>query len=874
MTRPIAWLGLFLSVLPPVARALDGGSWSDRFYGNAPDGGVATMIVYDDALYIGGNFASIGPTLARRVAKFDGAVWSPLGAGTDGQVLVLAEYRSDLIAGGTFHEAGGAPASGIARWDGREWHPLAEGTDSSVRSLVEFDGDLIAGGTFQSAGGVAASRVARWDGAAWHAMGEGFAYTVSGLAVYRGELYAGSVGYIEEPDDSRLVACIWRWNGIAWTPVSTVPEYGIIGGDAPGVTSLRVLDDRLYAIGQYMMVDDGVGDLCYWDGTRWTGLPWGYTDSRWEDQYAAVLLPYEGHLVLGGCFWGPGEGDSHSLAVFEDSGWAPFPGGGVYGYTDQECYPVRVLAEFRGSLYVAGGFLGVGDQPIPMLARWDGVQWNEVAPWGQGIIGDVLTLAYWDGRLVAGGRFVQAAGLSARHIAILEDGGWQPMGPGLDGEVAAVVPFDGGLAAGGRFTRSGEQPVRRVAFWDGSSWGTLGSGIEGNSVNALAVHHGALVAGGRFTTAGQTAARNMARWDGANWGPMGPGLDGNVFALEVHEGNLFAAGDFTGHVARWDPEGDRWLVDGQGLTLRMQSLQSTPDGLYAAGQPGFWRHTGTGWMKIDMPHGIVNCIGAHKGDLIAGGRFVLPLHEENLGLIRWDGSAWTAVAGGPRPRPYAMTTNGFDLAVGGSFWSTGEVAAWGVALYEEEEPATAPLSFLATRFDASVAISCEMARGAEALTYLLYREAAGHERTRVSSAPLTGRRQYEVVDSLPPWETCDYWVEQISCQGDHIAWFGPANAAASSELWPFVDLRILPDPSPGPVSVAFNLTRPVRMKLDLFDVLGRTVAVLQDGMLGPCACQIDWDGRTADGRRLSDGVYWVALRTGGGSQVRKLVRVH
>lgn len=61
---------------------------------------------------------------ALRIARWDGAAWSPLGSGMNGAVLALSLFDDGsgqgprIHAGGSFTTAGGVEASHIASWDG------------------------------------------------------------------------------------------------------------------------------------------------------------------------------------------------------------------------------------------------------------------------------------------------------------------------------------------------------------------------------------------------------------------------------------------------------------------------------------------------------------------------------------------------------------------------------------------------------------------------------------------------------------------------------------------------------------------------------------------------------------------------------------
>ena len=83
-----------------------------------------------------------------------------------------------------------------------------------------------------------------------------------------------------------------------------------------------------------------------------------------------------------------------------------------------------------------------------------------------------------------------------------------------------------------------------------------------------------LVIGGKFRVAGNVLANGIAAWDGKHWHSFGSAITDSDFfevnALEVYQGDLYAAGWFDGvdglpisHIARWD--GTHWLAVGEGV---------------------------------------------------------------------------------------------------------------------------------------------------------------------------------------------------------------------------------------------------------------------------------------------------------------------
>src|SRR5262245_52326581 len=158
---------------------------------------------YRGELIAGGDFQSAGDVNANGVARFDGQDWHALGTGIHladpdawyfPDIDALAVYNDELYVGGNFSFAGDVTVHHIARWNGdtETWSDVGGGISGgevpTVHSMVVYQGDLIAAGDFDFAGGTPAFNIARWDGTQWHAMGAGVG-VAGGMAEFNGDLY-------------------------------------------------------------------------------------------------------------------------------------------------------------------------------------------------------------------------------------------------------------------------------------------------------------------------------------------------------------------------------------------------------------------------------------------------------------------------------------------------------------------------------------------------------------------------------------------------------------------------------------------------------------------------------------------------------------
>ncbi len=673
-----------------------GGQWSQSFALPGINGTANASVVFNDgtgdALYVGGQFAVAGDTLAANIAKWNGTTWSAVGAGIDGEVFALKVFDSGegpkLYAGGSFTTAGGVSAKNIAQWDGTNWLPLRIGVAGTVRALEVFDdggGDeaLYVGGSFATADGRSANNIAQWDGASWSSVGLGVNGTISTLEVFDEGTTSSLIaaGFFNTAGDV-LATKIARWDGSTWSPVGT--------GVNSNINALATFDDgtgpALYAGGQFAMAGGIVANrVAKWDGSSWSEVGMGIN------------------------------GTVNTFSIFDD-------GGGP-------------------ALYAGGSFNTAGNESIDRIAKWDGTTWSAL---GTGIIGVPRTLAtYDDGQgpaLYAGGDIVSAGEIGINNITKWNGSSWAALGSGprysgTDGQVSAFEVFDDGggeaLYAGGFFTNTGNAYARNISKWNGASWSNLDAGLNG-SVRAFTVYDFGqgpqLFAGGIFTFAGSIPVDRLARWNGSTWKATGTGMNGWVYALTVFdEGDgvaLFAGGTFRSAgntdalgIAKWNWI-DWWSL-GTGVDIpNVRAFAVFDDGsgpaLYAGGS--FWiagsitvrsiaRWDGSSWSALSgsfgtgLNHAVYALEVFDDGTgpaLHVGGEFTSAGATPANYIARWDGSEWSSVGSAPvgagtNDIVYALRTfddgTGMALYAGGDFTSAGgnstnHIAKWDGASWQ------------------------------------------------------------------------------------------------------------------------------------------------------------------------------------------------
>ena len=113
----------------------------------------------------------------------------------------------------------------------------------------------------------------------------------------------------------------------------------------------------------------------------------------------------------------------------------------------------------------------------------------------------------------------------------------------------------------------------------------------------------------------------------------------------------------------------------------------------------------------------------------------------------------------------------------------------------------------------------------------------------------------EVRDSLMKL-TMDFLLEGSTGQGT------PENFRLSQNY---------PNPFNPDTRIEFKLFESGNTKLIIYDIMGRTVAIFENGELPSGKHYVDWDGTDNTGRRVSSGVYFYQLKGEGFTESKKMV---
>lgn len=434
---------------------------------------------FNDFIYIGGYFTSIGANTYNKVVRWEiqAGLYNDMATGvteSTATVRAIGGYNGGAFVGGDFVNVSGGFARRVANWDQGfdAWSTLGTGDANGVRmgnpniEAVTVVGDNVyIGGFFNEVAGMQASNFAAWN-----------KNTDTWTTTFNGEI--GLDGQVRDlnNDGSNVIVggsfsdaggntaadYLALWNGSTW---------GTIGGTtAPNGQVLAIeRNGTEYWVTGYFGSIGGIGasQVAYYNGASWQalgpGIPGGEVNAVKYDavndllyvggQFNTVInASNPGNLIAQ---WNPGLGT-----------WAAMP-----GLTDQSgsftnyahIYDIEVI---NGNVYAGGFFTANGDGQNTYVAEWDGANWTPI----YSVSGNTVRALESTGTdLFLTGGFQIEGVLEADYVAKYNTltSTITPLGTGLNGTVSDLwVDNAGDLFLGGYFNQAGGTESIRLAVWD------------------------------------------------------------------------------------------------------------------------------------------------------------------------------------------------------------------------------------------------------------------------------------------------------------------------------------------------------------------------------------------------------------------------
>lgn len=563
-----------------LVRLFNDGNIEPGFVGEANGVVHALELESDGGMFIGGNYTIVNGQTRNRIARLhaNGTLdegFDPVDGPNRTVYDLVSQSDGKIIVGGTFTSIGGQSKSYLSRLNANGLVDTAYAgvLNGAVHALrFQPDGRLLAGGGFTIVNDVSSNRLTRLQSNGeidpTFEMGEGPNAIVRSLSI--------------QPDGNIMVGGDFKeFSGLNRNYVTRVQGLSVAGGGEIEFAMARyqVIEDQLSAVinlhrsgntGNVVTIDyetsngtANAGDYTSRSGTlvfeagekeKTFTIPLRADTSLEDDESVNLTLSNpSGGAVLGArrsaVLWI--ENDDSVIGIGSvDAGFSS-------GATSGIVYSVAAQAD--GKVVVGGGFLVAGGLSRQRVARFNSNgSIDESFNPNASVSGTVHAIAIQsDGRILIGGNFLKVNGEARGYLARLRadgtlDSSFNPPG-GANGVVydLALEP-DGDIVVSGSFTMfNGENRGYIVRlFSDGNIDSEFQASVN-RTVYALAVEaDGSVLIGGDFTTVNGETRNRIARLnaDGTIVEAFDPaeGPNTTVFDLAaLPDGKVYIGGSFS-----------------------------------------------------------------------------------------------------------------------------------------------------------------------------------------------------------------------------------------------------------------------------------------------------------------------------------------
>jgi hypothetical protein len=382
------------------------------------------------------------------------------------------------------------------------------------------------------------------------------------------------------------------------------------------------------------------------------------------------------------------------------------------------------------NLYIGGSFNTLSDNTeVNNVARWNGTAWSQLTGYLNGVLGTVYALAYISPYLYMGTATTDFAvsgtynylarwnGLTFSNVSCKDSGN------GVSGAVRALGVLGTDLIIQGSFTYYGRasnnatQAALSIARYTPSTgvYSRMGSGFDsaGTAIYVMSIINSTVWATtgayhGNGALLNYMAVYNGSEWNGVTATPANVGVMGDVKALHMANGTtlMYIGGTFiylrggmrVNYIATFDTVTKAWgqlSVNGAvGVNAEVYAIAAiSATEVYIGGKftatksglsvGGIVKWNGTAWTALQggTNNGVtitnswyVMAIAKVDNYLFIGGSFsTLSNGTAANSLARWYGTSWGTVRGGNSQGVYGnvqcLLTVGSTLYIGGTFTS-------------------------------------------------------------------------------------------------------------------------------------------------------------------------------------------------------------
>lgn len=763
-----------------------------------------------NTIYLCGTFSQVGPATGSS-ATLDpstGAVSEPYSRVVGSVYAVAPDGSGGYYLGGLFTSVQGQSRTNLAQIDASgavtSWDPAPNG---EVDVITVSGGLVYVGGLFASVGGQNRNNVAALN------PGDGLATTWNPNTNGQVKFIVPNGSLIFLGGNFSTVSAASR-NGIAAVNTTTgAPNTWFTGGVSPA-SALVVASGKLFA------GVAGLAALRAYDAS--TGTLISLAPGPDGPITAMTVDTVTGAVYVAGDFTNIGGALRKGLAAFDPAtyavlNWKPIAFFGKDG-------TIESLAIMAGQVFAGGGFTNIDNNVrynIFSAALYPADPLT-VSGWDPSAGARVRALAAGGGRLLVGGDFDTVSSVKRGNVAAIDATSGLPRNwnPNANGQVDVVYVTGSTAYLGGTFSSVGGVGRSRAAAVDAQTGLVLSFNpnvtvIGAPEVTAFGLAGSTLFMAGAFSQINGVTRVGVAALDPTTGGlqAWNAGVNGAVYTMRLIVSievlvppQVLIGGQFTqaGGAAR--------------------SNVASLNGQTGAANP--WNPSANGFVNSMIV--LTSPLGSISKAYLGGGFSTIGGQPRNC-LAQVDGTGGVLNAWDPSPNGSVLSiaTFGTSVYVGGNFTTIGGQTRSHLAEIDNS-------TGLATAWD-PVSAGGAPAGWVYALARINSTIYAGGSFTTMSGAP-----QSYFAGVFNGAITA---VEDVATQA------------------PVTVVRAAPNPFGDVTNVRFALATREHADVSVYDVQGRLVRRLGEGVIDAGAHVIPWDGLDDRGSAVGSGVYFVSVRT-------------
>jgi len=323
-----------------------------------------------NTLYIGGEFYHLNKFKTSSIIKYNGITFDTLQSGLDDQGFTISVVRSmkmfqnKLYVFGNFKKAGKYWCNSIGRWNGASWDSINfSPKNGPVWQSDVYNNELYVSGTFDSIGGIASNCISKFDGTNWYNIGHPVKQNIiTAIKNYKGKLYMAG-----QTTTASSSANLSYYDGSNW-----IPWVGVTGDNAKYISGMTVIDSMLYVYGRFNSIaGTNCKGLAAFNGTRWYGVGTGLsTTGGWETILNVQKL--NGEIYVTGKFDKMEGIGTSSLSIPLTTNLVKFDGQKFCAVSQGFGNDVSGIVGYNNKIYAYGAFRRIGNDSVWGFVKWTG----------------------------------------------------------------------------------------------------------------------------------------------------------------------------------------------------------------------------------------------------------------------------------------------------------------------------------------------------------------------------------------------------------------------------------------------------------------------------------------------------------------------